>query len=331
MAQIKLLYTSALDSKNALVTALQAEKGDKYSCPLCQGEMILRKSGKEGPGSRKPHFAHKALTPNCTPEGVLHHSFKMMLANILKTKLANNEPFPLSFTCGHCGEIHEANLLKITKEVAIEQNLGACIPDIALIDKNGKPYLAIEIVVTHPPEEETLDYYRKNNIALYRLNIKSEADLDNIEDRAKQPDEFWFCKNPKCPTCGSFMDTKIMAIGNIECHRCDQPMKIALIVSSAWLKKKHFDPKTPISFDESERTFAKEHGVIVQQRFSKTRGEYYQANVCSHCKAFIGEHFLIDYIMELFYDDENKGSSMFEKIKMGWFCPKREMGIEEGG
>ena len=107
-------------------------------------------------------------------------------------------------------------------------------------------------------------------------------------------------------------------------------MKIALIVSSAWLKKRHFDPKTPISFDEHEKTFAKEHGVIVQKRFSKTRGEYYQANVCPHCNAFIGEHFLIDYIMNLFYDDGNKNSSMFEKVKMGWFCPKCEMGIEEG-
>ena len=89
MSKLKLLYTSALDSKNTLVTALQAEKGDKYSCPLCQGKMILRKSGKDGPGSRRPHFAHKALTIDCTPEGVLHHSFKMMLANILSAKLAN--------------------------------------------------------------------------------------------------------------------------------------------------------------------------------------------------------------------------------------------------
>lgn len=143
MAKIKLLYTSALDSKNTLVTALQAGKGDKYSCPLCQGKMILRKSGKEGPGSRRPHFAHKALTPNCTPESVLHHSFKMMLADILSVKLVNNEPFPLTFTCRYCGELHEANLLKITKEVVVEKNLGTCIPDIALIDKNGKPYLAI--------------------------------------------------------------------------------------------------------------------------------------------------------------------------------------------
>jgi rubredoxin len=34
--------------------------------------------------------------------------------------------------------------------------------------------------------------------------------------------------------------------------------------------------------------------------------------------------------MELFYDDENKDSSMFEKVKMGWFCPKCEMGIDDG-
>lgn len=329
MAKIKLLYTSALDSKSTLVTALQAEKGDKYSCPLCQGEMILRKSGKEGPGSRRPHFAHKALTPNCTPEGVLHHSFKMMFADILKAKLANNEPFPLSFTCGHCGEVHEANLLKITKEIVVEKNLGTCIPDIALIDKNGKPYLAIEIVVTHPPEEESLEYYRKNNISLYRLNIKSDVELDDIENRAKKPDEFWFCKNPKCPICGSYMDIKIMAIGNIKCHRCRQPMKIAMITSSADLKKKDGNLLTPYYFGDDEILFAEEHGVTIRQCYSKTRTESYLANVCPHCNAFIGEHFMIDYIMELCYYDDNEDSSMFEKVKMGWFCPKCEMGIEK--
>lgn len=40
-------------------------------------------------------------------------------------------------------------------------------------------------------------------------------------------------------------------------------------------------------------------------------------------------HRLIDYIMELFYGDENKGSNMFENVKLGWFFPKCEMGIKK--
>lgn len=327
MATANLLYTSAIDSTGKLVTALQAEKGNLFLCPLCNGEMILKKSGNVGPGSRRPHFSHKALSPNCTPEGVLHHSFKMMLANILRTKLKKEEPFHFSFECSYCGNVHNANLLKITQEVAVEKKIGPCIPDILLIDKNGKAYLAIEIVVTHAPEKETLKYYQENGIALYRLNIASGEDLDDVEERAKRPDEFWFCKNPKCPMCGFFMDKKIMAIREIKCYRCHMPMKISLIISSAWQKKHHFSIRSPRDFDGIERRFAKEHEAIVGRRYSKIMEETYQVNVCSQCKAFIGEHYLFDYMVELEYDDENKENSLFKYFDMGWFCPRCEMGI----
>jgi hypothetical protein len=34
--------------------------------------MILRKSGKTGQGSRRPHFAHKSVNPDCNPETAIH-------------------------------------------------------------------------------------------------------------------------------------------------------------------------------------------------------------------------------------------------------------------
>lgn len=70
----EILYTSAYDENQKLIKAKDAEKGNNFFCPECKGKMILRKSGKEGKGSKRPHFAHKHLTTNCTAEGVLHLS-----------------------------------------------------------------------------------------------------------------------------------------------------------------------------------------------------------------------------------------------------------------
>ena len=69
----EILYTTAVDKNGNLILIHNAEKGINYYCPVCHKDFILRKSGKTGKGSKRPHFAHNELTPNCTPEGVLHY------------------------------------------------------------------------------------------------------------------------------------------------------------------------------------------------------------------------------------------------------------------
>jgi len=76
----EILYTVALDPQGQLITARNAIKGNAFTCPMCSSVMILKKSGKTGEGTKRPHFAHKSLTPNCTPESVLHFVFKTLLA-----------------------------------------------------------------------------------------------------------------------------------------------------------------------------------------------------------------------------------------------------------
>jgi competence CoiA-like predicted nuclease len=93
----EILYTTALDKNDSFIHINNAEKGVNYYCPLCKKEFILRKSGKTGKGSRRPHFAHNELTPNCTPEGVLHYSFKKMLIDLLDKYKAENKPFILNW------------------------------------------------------------------------------------------------------------------------------------------------------------------------------------------------------------------------------------------
>ena len=64
----KLLYTIAKNEQGLFIKANEAEKGNDFFCPVCSSDLILRKSGNTGKGAKRPHFAHKSLTPNCTPE-----------------------------------------------------------------------------------------------------------------------------------------------------------------------------------------------------------------------------------------------------------------------
>ena len=177
----EILYTTAIDDSSRLIHINNAEKGTNYYCPLCKKEFILRKSGKTGKGSRRPHFSHNKLTPNCTPEGVLHYSFKEMLIELLGRYKAEDRPFIFSWACHSCGYKNSGNLIEKTDSIKQEYVLGVCRPDIALIDKAEKVLAVIEIVVTHEPEECVMQYYKENKITLIRIDLTSEEDLNKIE------------------------------------------------------------------------------------------------------------------------------------------------------
>ena len=68
-----------------------------------------------------------------------------------------------------------------------------CRPDIALLNHDGKVFAAIEIVVTHKPEEFAIAYYKKNQIALIRIELRSETDLDIIIAKINVPTSVDYC------------------------------------------------------------------------------------------------------------------------------------------
>ena len=130
----EILYTTANDENDELVHINNAEKGKNYFCPNCKTEFILRKSGKTGKGSKRPHFAHNNLTTNCTPEGVLHYSFKKLLIDLLKRYKAENKALEVNWNCDACYNSNKGNLLENVASIREEYNLKVCQPDIALID-----------------------------------------------------------------------------------------------------------------------------------------------------------------------------------------------------
>jgi hypothetical protein len=306
----EILYVTALNEHGILVKANDSEKTGNYFCPVCKSELILKKSGKVGKGSKRPHFAHYTLTENCTPESALHYSFKRILVEKINDFIKNNIPINIAWKCNYCLNKHEGNLLKIATDVKEEYYMNTCKPDIALLNNKGNVFAVVEIVVTHKPEENVIKYYKDNNIILIQIDLDSDNDLDNIDGKLNNPSIVDFCFNPKCKNCGNYKTKNELVVLNESCYRCGNPMNICYISTKD-------DFKRPSEFNEYEINFAKSKGVLLEIRFSKTVNGKYLANVCPTCKAFIGDHPLFDnYILENI-DNEN-----IPKYNIGYYCEK---------
>ncbi len=313
----KILYTVATDKNGNLIKAVEAEKGNDFYCPKCKSEFILRKSGKTGKGTKRPHFAHHNLTPNCTPETALHFLFKNLLAEKLDKLIQEQSELNFSWLCEYCGLPHSGNLLKKIKYVKVEYKLNICQPDIALFDENDNVFSVIEIVVTHKPEDNVLKYYTDNKIILIQIDLDSDEDIEFINEKISTPDRVTVCFNPICKECGNFQQKKIMTVIDGPCWKCGETMKIATISSSTGgLIRGYSNNLRPSDFTEKEIEIAKSKGVILKTQFSQTVRDRYVANTCPNCGAFAGDHYLFtQYIAPAEY-----GELPSETYDIGYHC-----------
>lgn len=320
-----ILYTVATDKDGILIKANDAEKGENFFCPVCKTDLILRKSGNTGKGAKRAHFAHRSLTPNCTPETALHYSFKNLLASKIEQHIKANTQLPISWSCKYCGLLHTGNLLKKIKGVKVEHYLTVCKPDIALIDNDDKVFAVIEVVVTHKPEESVLNFYSDNDIILVQINLTSDKDIDDLESKISQPDEVSTCYNPKCKTCGQFQQKRIMTIIDGPCWKCSSTMKVATISSSrGGLVNGSTNNLRPSDFTEKEIAFAQSKGVLLKTQYSKTVNEKYVANSCIKCGSFAGDFYLFtQYISPASYGE--LPSQIFD---IGYHCEHCDGGTE---
>ncbi len=312
----KILYTVAKCEDGKLIRAIEAGKGIDYFCPVCESKMVLRKSGNTGKGSKRPHFAHKSLTINCTAESALHFAFKNLLANKIGERISENIGISINWDCSYCGDRHSGNLLKKVASLELEKNLGVCRPDIALLNSDRSVFAVIEIVVTHKPEESTLRYYFENNIILIQIDLKSDEDIDNLDDKIKYPDVLLTCFNPKCTKCGNFQLIKRMVLIDGNCYRCGSFLKAAMIENSNNAPIKGHQHLPPSEFSKNEVSIATSNGVILKTHYSKMANERYLANTCAICNAFVGDF----YLFSNFRAPAAYGELFSESIDIGYFC-----------
>ena len=298
----EILYSIAETSTGQLVKAGDAEKGESYVCPGCSGSFILRKGSQ-----KRPHFAHKNLSPNCTPETVLHYSFKTLLCQKIQDCIDRKSLLEIHWNCDLCGGRHTGNLLKKAVQVKSEHNLGSCQPDVALLDQNGCPIAVIEVIVTRAPEQAALNHYKLNQIAVVTYVLESDEDIHRLDSPVLEPDSVDLCTTPKCSKCGEHTTKKRLLIIEANCWKCRAPMKVAALRAD----------KGYLSiggFIDLDIQLATQHGAFLQSHYSQTAGERYVANTCRRCKAFIGNHYLFgDYVADLALDRQ--------ELDAGYYCP----------
>lgn len=289
----KLLLPYALDSSGQPIHINSALKNEHYKCPSCGAELSLRISKiPEGCKYHKTnHFAHKGCVDNHCSESFLHKLFKIRTIEYLREKLESKSPIWFEWDCDKCYEVHKGNLTKKATSVVEEFDLQICRPDIALLDKDNKVIIVIEIVVTHKPTQETLQFYNDNKIACLQINVNDFADCDCIEKKIIRPDSVNLCPRPICKKCGHPKNSAKLVVVKDFCWHCGNEMKIALIFSD---NNHHWISTT--SFTKKEIKIAQTLGVNIQKRYSQTTRSSYWANVCNHCNAFIGDFYMHDYL-----------------------------------
>ena len=301
-----ILYSVAYTPEGHWIKAANAQKGQSYICPNCNRYLILRR-GK----IKRPHFAHKTLSVNCTPETALHYIFKILLHEKIQHYLETNLPLDIKWNCEYCPNPHTGNLLKKAVQVKLEHNLGVCKPDIALLDKDNKVIAAIEVVVSHSPEQSTLDYYELNKIVLIQYILTTDEDISRLNNPLIEPDKVALCRNPKCNNCGSYTSKKQLLIIDSHCWKCLAPMKVAAIQGEAGYI-------STSEFSEFDVKLANQKGAWLISQYSRTVGRRYIANTCRKCRAFIGDHYLFtDYIAASDYEEDVYEKEVFD---VGYYC-----------
>lgn len=282
----EILYSIGETPLKDLINAKDADKKGSYCCPDCKQPFVLRQGLK-----KRSHFAHKSISPNCTPESALHYSFKTLLHNKIQYYLEQNLPLSIHWKCPICNDVHKGNLLKKATQVRLEHDLSICRPDIALLDKDGKTIAVIEIIVTHKPSVPTIEYYTKNKITPVFYVLKSDEDVDRLNYDYLNPDNVDLCTNPKCSKCSHPMQKKQLIIVDSSCWKCHSPMKVAAVQANNHIELNSLSP--------SEIQIANDNGCFLKKQYSNIEKASYVANTCKKCNRFIGEHYLFsDYISD---------------------------------
>ena len=307
----KILYTVAKKEDGSLIEANEALKGDNYFCCVCNQKLTLRKSEKR---IRRPHFAHKVLTNNCTPETALHFAFKNILYKKIESFIAKDLSLNMKWECNSCYKEHNSNMLKNIKKVKLEYNLGSCRPDIALLDANGNVIIVIEVVVSHYPEEKVLEFFKKNNIILIRFDLKGDEDLDIIRDEILKPSFIDFCFNPKCKICDNFMQDKKIIIMEGPCRECNSKIKVASIEEGEITKV--FGSDGPEGFSSENIEFARSKGAFIDKRYTgyySAKGHPLFVNICKKCNSFV-------FPQSIFTDYISASDCKREEYIVGYYC-----------
>ncbi|MBI3923527.1 MAG: hypothetical protein HY318_19065 [Armatimonadetes bacterium] len=273
-------------------------------CPSCKEPLIAKK----GP-IKKHHFAHDPGT-QCNLESALHCVAKTLIYTGIQGALNHGNPIHLRWKCSRCGDEHGGNLLKRIASVNLELDLGKAQPDILLSDLDNKPIAVIEIVVSHPPDDSALEFYKDAGIAVVEVKLESGEALEAFRDlRELHATRFPRCTRPKCKQCGRPLSPKVLHVVEAACEYCLRTIKLSFVDAENLFLG-------PRDFTLHDILLAEKQGCVLQRRYSERTGKECPAIKCSMCGGFVEE-----FSPEDWYEPTSGGP----EVVSGHFCRSCEV------
>jgi hypothetical protein len=150
-----------------------AKKGDKYYCPSCKSELILKQGIK-----RIYHFAHK-IDCDCKGETNIHFTAKFKIMEIITNWNKGLIEAPrIERTCNSCLTVKKLQSVpEKVKSAVMEYRIKDIICDVVLFGSEGEPLVGIEIRVTHLVDEIKTKKYPIPFIELDGIEIVEHPNL----------------------------------------------------------------------------------------------------------------------------------------------------------
>lgn len=220
-------YTHALDALGKRRSINEQDALRPFSCGDCEGEMIAKRGAK-----RHWHYAHKAevvCEPRPDPDNALHRYAQDIIINSFQRYQKNGSDYPFGVACkgadyfydgsldtqgcvggiepriyeygrrSSCDEIVVKNVALPGAAIYKEKEL---VPDTRsdlVIETSGGSFIIVEIVNTHPPEEQTRELYKESGHPVLIKKVSWDS-LDDLQAK--------------------FVADKTINIGHLRCGQC---------------------------------------------------------------------------------------------------------------
>lgn len=237
--------------------------------------------------------------------GTLHEQGVDILYNHLEAALGRE--LLAKAKCNECPDEIAIDLMQNAARITRGQSVGPVVPDLALLDGNGRPTTFVEVVVTHSPDRNVHRYAIENSIRIVEFHLNATTDpspargergkalsealaikaslRDLREGRLRVDAHNLLCERPRCEDCQTPRPLRTVVVLEKNCWNCHKATRVAV-------GSRDSEHLYPGHFTELELAFARDHGVILDVRHSATRQESYLANVCSACDQIQGNWFL---------------------------------------
>jgi hypothetical protein len=285
-----------------------AERPKGFRCVGCQGALTLRAGPK-----RRPHFSHRTNETCSGGETALHRTTIRVISAALEKAIREGRPYPFELSCRSCDANRPGNLARAASStVEVDRVLSNGIrPDLLIRDRDGVPQIAIEVIVTHAPDEGALIEYNAHNLlvlAVYptwdSLELMREGllHLSTTAAQGARTELMGRCPFARhlssedgalqtCSKCEAISRVVTVEVSEGHCWKSQCSQVVRALDIYARIDGRRYLVAAGAGDLRNVAEIATEVGVILQHRSSKMAGVSYLMNICS-CGAHSGDNFI---------------------------------------